>query len=142
MKKLLEKWINESDYEEGTDLLTIKNVRLSALLLCVAAELIAVFVGDPKTFGVGLLLGGIMAQLLFRQHELSISKMFSRGGNGRSDYFLRLILRGITLYAAIKNPKVSIIGCLIGLLSISYAIYLMAFLNAFILKKRKEEQDD
>ena len=140
--KFLQSWMNDENADGGSDLLTTKNVRLGALFLCAAAELIAVFVGDPKIFGVGLLLGGIMAQLLFRQHELSISKMFSRGGNGRSDYFLRLILRGITLYAAIKNPKVSIIGCLIGLLSISYAIYLMAFLNAFILKKRKEEQDD
>ena len=140
--KFLQNRINDENFGEENDLLTPKNVRFGAVFLCVAAELVAVFVGDPKIFGVGLLLGGIVAQLLFRQQELSISKMLTRGGNGRADYFLRLIIRGVALYAAIKNPNVSIIGCMIGLLSIPYAIYLMAFLNASILRKRKEEQDD
>ncbi len=143
MKKLLEKWINESDYEEGTDLLTVKNVRLSALLLCVAAELIAVFVGDPKTFGAGLLLGGGVAQLLFRQHELGIGKMLSGqkdpSKGGWMDYGLRLIIRAVAIFVAIKNPDVSILGCVWGLLSISYGIYALAFLNALIHKKRGKE---
>ena len=140
--KFLQNRINDENFGEENDLLTPKNVRFGAVFLCAIAELVVFFVGDPRIFGAGLLLGGIVAQLLFRQHELSISKMFARGGNGRADYFLRLIIRGVALYAAIKNPNVSIIGCMIGLLSISYAIYLMAFLNASILRKRKEEQDD
>ncbi len=141
MAKLLQNLINEYNGEEGTEVLTVKNVRLGALTLCVICEIAALFLTDWKIFGAGIILGGGIAQLLFRQHELGIGKMFS-GGNPKkitvSNYFIRLLIRGVAILTAIQNPNVSILGCVLGLLSISYAIYALAFLNAFLHRKKRK----
>ena len=141
MARLLQNLMNEYDGEEESRILNIKNVRLGALLLCVLCEAAALFFTDWKIFGAGLILGGGVAQLLFRQHELGIGKMFG-GGDPKnitvSNYFLRLLIRGVAVFAAIKNPNVSILGCVLGLLSISYAIYALAFLNAFLHRKNRK----
>lgn len=141
MAKLLENLMNEYEDDGDFDLLTAKNVRAAAVFLCVLCEVIALFLTDFKIFGAGLILGGGVAQLLFRQHELGIGKMLE-GGNAKktalSNYFIRLLIRGAAIFAAIKNPDVSILGCVLGLLSISYAIYALAFLNAFLHRKNRK----
>ncbi len=141
MAKLLQNLIDEYSGEEDPGVLNVKNVRLAALFLCVICEAAALFFTDWKTFGAGLILGGGVAQLLFRQHELGIGKLFSGGDPKRvtvSNYFIRLLIRGVAIFAAIQNPNVSILGCVLGLLSISYAIYALAFLNAFLHRKNRK----
>lgn len=141
MSKLLQNLINEYDGEEDSRVLNVRNVRVGALLLCLICEVAALFFTDFKIFGAGLILGGGVAQLLFRQHELGIGKMFDGGNPQRitvSNYFIRLLIRGVALFAAIQNPNVSILGCILGLLSISYAIYALAFLDAFLHRKNRK----
>lgn len=129
----------------GTDdsLVTVKNVRLAAVLLCVLCVVVSLFFGNIKTFVLGIFLGGAVAQLLFRQHELTVDKMFDEGKNPQSitvsNYFVRLVIRAVTLVVAFQNPNVSIIGCILGLLSVPYGIHALAFADWIIHRKNGKE---
>ena len=141
MQKFLNQMMNEYDGEDTV--VTVKNVRIAAVLLCVFCVLVAVFFGNIKTFVFGIFLGGAVAQLLFRQHELTVNKMFDEGKNPQSitvsNYFVRLIIRAVTLVVAFKNPDVSILGCILGLLSVSYGIHALAFTDWIIHRKIGKE---
>lgn len=108
--------------------------------------LISLFFADVKTFAAGLFFGGAVAQLMFRQHELTVKKSVAVS-NAKNitviNYFIRLLIRGIALVISILNPSISIVGCILGLLSISYAIYALAFIDYILHKKKgKEELDE
>ena len=123
--------------EEGT-LITVKNVRVFAVFICVFAVLVSLFFGAAKEVALGVFLGGAAAQLVFRQHEIAIGKsLFS--GSEKNDFILRLAIRIVVLVVAIKNPDVSFIGAALGLLSISYSICLLAFLNNLVSKQTGKE---
>ena len=49
------------------------------------------------------------------------------------------MIRIVVLVVAIKNPDVSFVGAALGLLSISYSICLMAFLDNLVRKKTGKE---
>lgn len=133
-----------SDSDEDT-LITVKNVRLGAVLICVIAVLVSLFFGAAKEVALGAFLGGAAAQLVFRQHELTVEKsLFSGSGKNAAiitvfNFILRLAIRIIVLVVGIKNPNVSFIGTALGLLSISYSICLMAFLDNLVRKKTGKE---
>ena len=55
------------------------------------------------------------------------------------NFILRLVIRIVVLVVAIKNPDVSFVGAALGLLSISYSICLMAFLDNLVRKKTGKE---
>ncbi len=137
---LLNRILDEID-EENT-LVTVKAVRVAAVLLCVIATLVSLFFTDIKIFAPGIFLGGAVAQLLFRQHELTVKKSISTGNTGITvkNYILRLLIRGMTVAVAIFNPNVSIVGCVLGLLSVPYAIYALAFLDHILHKKNGKEE--
>lgn len=124
--------LTDNGFDEEDGFVSTRNVRLGAAAICILAEFIAVFFTGWRSFGLGLLLGGAIAQLLFRQHEISISKII-QGKNPKSaavsNYLIRLVVRGAAIFIAIKNPDVNVIGCIIGLLSIPYAIYALAFID-------------
>lgn len=141
MPKFLNQMMNE--YDGGDTVITVKNVRLTAVLLCVLCVVVSLFFGNIKSFVLGIFLGGAVAQLLFRQHELTVDKMFDEGKNPQSitvsNYFVRLVIRAVTLVVAFKNPNVSIIGCILGLLSVPYGIYALAFADWIIHRKTGKE---
>ena len=132
-----------NEYDGGDTVITVKNVRLAAVLLCVLCVVVSLFFGNIKSFVLGIFLGGAVAQLLFRQHELTVDKMFDEGKNPQSitvsNYFVRLVIRAVTLVVAFKNPNVSIIGCILGLLSVPYGIYALAFADWIIHRKTGKE---
>lgn len=132
-----------NEYDGEDTVVTVKNVRLAAVLLCVLCVLIALFFGNIKPFVLGIFLGGAVAQLLFRQHELTVNKMFDEGKSPQSitvsNYFVRLVIRAVTLIVAIQNPNVSIIGCILGLLSVPYGIHALAFADWIIHRKTGKE---
>ena len=138
--KLFEKLTENENGDEKT-LVSVKNATLSGVFICVVSEIIAVFFTDGRSFGLGLLLGGAIAQLLFRQHKLSIEKLMESRSPKRaafSGYMIRFLIRGAAIFVAIKNPEVNIIGCVIGLLSVPYAIYALAFIDGILNKGGKE----
>ena len=140
--KLILNSINESD--EGT-LLTVKNIRVFAVFICVFAVLISLFFGAAKEVALGVFLGGAAAQLIFRQHEIAIGKSLFSGSEKNAsiitviNFIARLVIRIIVLFVAIKNPGVSFIGAAIGLLSISYSICATAFLDNLVRKTTGKE---
>ena len=129
---------------EGT-LITVKNVRVFAVFICVFAVLVSLFFGAAKEVALGVFLGGAAAQLVFRQHEIAIGKSLFSGSEKNAsiitiiNFILRLAIRIVVLVVAIKNPDVSFVGAALGLLSISYSICLMAFLDNLVRKKTGKE---
>lgn len=129
---------------EGT-LITVKNVRVFAVFICVFAVLVSLFLGAAKEVALGVFLGGAAAQLVFRQHEIAIGKSLFSGSEKNAsiitiiNFILRLAIRIVVLVVAIKNPDVSFVGAALGLLSISYSICLLAFLNNLVSKQTGKE---
>lgn len=140
MSKLLDRIMD--DYDENDTVINARNARITAVFLCVLCVLVSLFFGNVRVFAAGIFLGGAVAQLLFRQHELTIGKSIG-AANAQSvtvsNYMVRLIIKGVTVFIAIKNPDVSIIGCILGLLSVPYGIYVLAFADWIIHRKNGKE---
>ena len=142
MLKIIKRMIDESG--EKT-LLTVKTARVVAVFICVFAVIVSVFFGAAKEMALGVFLGGAAAQLIFRQHEITVWKSIGTGNEKNAatvtviNFLLRLVIRIVVLVVAIKNPNVSFIGAAIGLLSISYSICFMAYLNNLVEKKTGKE---
>ena len=140
MAKFLNQMMNEYEWEES--IITPRNARIAAGLLCLLFILGGFIFGDFIKTTKGVFLGGAVAQLLFRQHELTIGKSI-KSANPQSmtvsNYMVRLIIRGVTVFVAIQNPDVGIIGCILGLLSIPYGIYALAFTDWIIHRKTGKE---
>lgn len=126
--------------EENEDFYSPRRIRLVALGICAVCFGVGVMFTDWFSLLKGLILGYAIAVLLFRQHELSIGKLLSGKGNAdkasRMGYFVRMLIRGAAIYVAVKNPGVSIFGCVAGLLSIPYGIYALAFFDSFYQNKK------
>ena len=137
MAKILNQMINE--YGDGEDsIVTPRNARIAAVLLCLVFVLGGLAFGDFFKTAKGVFLGAAVAQLLFRQHELTIGKSIKSANSQSmtvSNYFVRLLIKGVTVFVAIQNPDVGIIGCILGLLSIPYGIYALAFTDWIIHRK-------
>ena len=133
--------MNEYEGEESS-IITPRNARIAAVLLCLFFILGGLVFGDFIKTAKGVFLGGAVAQLLFRQHELTIGKSI-KSANPQSmtvsNYFVRLLIKGVTVFVAIQNPDVGIIGCILGLLSIPYGIYALAFADWIIHRKIGKE---
>ena len=132
-----------NEYEENREtIITPRNARIAAVLLCVLFLLGGLVFGDFLKTAKGIFLGAAVAQLLFRQHELTIGKSI-KSANPQSmtvsNYFVRLIIKGLTVFVAIQNPDVGIIGCILGLLSVPYGIYALAFTDWIIHRKTGKE---
>lgn len=133
--------INDQSGDEDS-LITAGNARIAAVLLCVVFILIGLAFGDFFKTAKGVFLGGAVAQLLFRQHELTVRKSIKSAnpqGMTVSNYMVRLLIKGVTVFVAIQNPDVGIIGCILGLLSIPYGIYALAFADWIIRRKTGKE---
>ena len=141
MAKFLNQMMNEYEGEESS-IITPRNARIAAVLLCLLFILGGLVFGDFIKTAKGVFLGGAVAQLLFRQHELTIGKSI-KSANPQSmtvsNYMVRFIIRGVTVFVAIQNPDVGIIGCILGLLSIPYGIYALAFADWIIHRKTGKE---
>lgn len=140
MSKFLNQMMNEYDGEDS--IVTPKNARIAAVFICVICIIAGALLGYGAVTAKGVFLGGAVAQLLFRQHELTIGKSIKSEnpqGTTVSNYMVRLIIKGVTVFVAIKNPDVGIIGCILGLLSIPYGIYALAFADWIIHRKIGKE---
>ena len=142
---MLDRIQSRIEENEEETLITVKNVRVFAVFICVFAVLVSLFFGAAKEVALGAFLGGAAAQLVFRQHEIAIGKSLFSGSEKNAsiitiiNFILRLAIRIVVLVVAIKNPDVSFVGAALGLLSISYSICLLAFLNNLVSKQTGKE---
>ena len=142
---MLDRIQSRIEENEEETLITVKNVRVFAVFICVFAVLVSLFFGAAKEVALGVFLGGAAAQLVFRQHEIAIGKSLFSGSEKNAsiitiiNFILRLAIRIVVLVVAIKNPDVSFVGAALGLLSISYSICLLAFLNNLVSKQTGKE---
>lgn len=141
MPKFLNQIVNECENNEESIIIP-RNARFAALAICVLCVIGGIIFGDFAKTAKGVFLGGAVAQLLFRQHELTIGKSIKSAnpqGITVSNYMVRLLIKGLTVFIAIQNPDVGIIGCILGLLSIPYGIYALAFADWIIRRKTGKE---
>lgn len=139
MKKFINQRMNEND---DNGVITPKNARIAAALICVAVVIGGLAFGAFFKTLKGVILGGAVAQLLFRQHELTIGKSIVSENPQSvtvSNYMVRLLIKGITVFVSIQNPDVGIIGCILGLLSVPYGIYALAFVDWILQRKTGKE---
>ena len=76
---MLNQILNRINENEEETLLTVKNVRVFAVFICVFVVLVSLFFGAAKEVALGAFLGGAAAQLVFRQHEIAIGKSLFSG---------------------------------------------------------------
>lgn len=126
---------------EDDSIVTPRNVRVISAVLAAFVAVLSIFFTRDINFLIGLAVGTAVSNLLFRQHELSIDKMLSSGnpGKGTADYMIRLAIRGVVIYAAARRSLLCGIGSVLGLLTVPYGIYLLAFLENRILRKTEKE---
>ena len=138
---LFQNLVKNASEREGS-VLTPFNVRVTAAAVSAVAALVSVFFGDGLHMFLGLLLGCGIAELLFLQNERSIEQQLDNpekaGMIARRDYLVRLVVRIAAVVVGWLNPFTNIIGVIIGLLSITIAIYILTFVSAWQLKKEEQ----
>lgn len=136
--KIIKEILNE------TDLITPKIVRITALLLLVIIEIIGAICGYAYECFLGLLLGGIIDQLLFRQQELIAEKTVRNGKKSIAvfGYIIRMAIRSAAIIISIKRNDISILATIFGILSINYSILLISFINNRIIKANDINEDE
>lgn len=129
--------IPETEYEDT--LLTPRYVRLAALGFLAVCGIAGAVIGKASVCAMGLLLGGAVSLLLFRQQELSIRKAVETQNKFAVivPYVLRMAIRAAAVIIAIKREDVSVICTVLGLLSVPYSIYFLTFLDS-----RRQKPDD
>jgi len=117
-------WPGEVSVKDSTDLTASieKAVQRQAFLVLIVLSLLAV-IFLPLEFAEGLIAGGAISLLNFRDLKKSLERLFAALLDGNSAgsggfvgrYYLKLGLMLIVLAALIKNGNIDIPGLLIGL---------------------------
>ncbi|MDT8316634.1 MAG: ATP synthase subunit I [bacterium] len=115
---------DQVNVEDSTDLTAgmEKGLQRQALIVLILLSLLAVFF-LPLKFAAGLLAGGVISLLNFRDLKKSLERLFSALREGKHTgsagfvgrYYFKLALILIILAALIKNGNIDIPGLLIGL---------------------------
>lgn len=103
---------------------TIKNaIFLNIIFLLVGMW----FFENPVSFGLGLLFGAIIGVINFIELGRTLNRaVHMHPGKAQNytsiKYFARFFISAVVLYTAVKAEYISVIGTIIGLLSIKFVI--------------------
>lgn len=108
----------------------MKRLILQMVGISVLAGIIGLFfVGEPLVWVKGLAFGTIFSILRLRLMDLSVKKSVKmppkKAQNyAMSQYMLRYMLTAVILFIAALEPSISMIGTIIGLLTVKGSVYL------------------
>lgn len=110
----------------------IKKLHLANWLLTVALALAVFILGYERSVILGVILGGVIANLNFHSLHKDVKTFISRwGGKGRGlllvKYYARLAVVGVVLYFLITNKIVNPLSLLVGLSVVVINILRVAF---------------
>lgn len=113
-----------------------KTIKYSFAIFIFEAILIFVFGNPPMKYLGGLLLGYVFNLIFFRIMYLNAkSKVEMQAKRAKRfsiiNYTARYAITGVILYIAAVSPKLSLLTCFIGLLSIKLAIYVSTIVDYF-----------
>lgn len=89
---------------------------------------------NPLSFMLGTLFGGIFSILHFRLMQLTFKKAMAMPPAKaqkyvQTRYFLRFLITGVVIYAAIVTPWLNIVGVILGLIAVKISILINNFLS-------------
>lgn len=107
-----------------------KMIMLIVGLCCIVAGIGAV-ITKTYAFAFGVLYGGAFACFKVVLMEKTLTTAMDKGPKANSyvrlHYLLRFLLTGIAIVIAIYNPNISMLGAVLGIISLNVAAYLMMF---------------
>lgn len=107
-----------------------KYIRVAIILAIVSSLIIVIFFGFRKDLLLGLYLGTLISVLFFRLMYRNAIKAVEKDAKASkrftiNNYYLRLLLYGIILYAAYKNPNFDFYTTAIGFTMIKFSILIV-----------------
>lgn len=122
---------------------TCKQLIVGIIIICIvfmiAGGLVTYLVeGNVLSFGLGILLGGIIATILAIHMDHSVANALLRDSDGATKFMrkmsvLRLLIMAATLVLALTFPSVfNIIGVLLGILALKFSAYLQPLTSKYI----------
>lgn len=127
-------------YIKGKDLFSKRSILVTAFVLCMIFGAICSVFTKPYPVFFGLIFGYVVSVLTFRLLEMT-TKQIVEGDQGsaaktaKTNYFIRLIIKGAAFYVSISRPDMSMLGCGFGLVCVAYAIHILNFTDILISKK-------
>lgn len=114
----------------------VKVVKNAIIIVGVMAVLSAIFLTNKNPVLIGLVFGLLISILCFEQLSLAITKAMELPPEKAQifvgiRYFIRLFIYGAVLYISLKADYISVIGTLLGLISIKISIVLSALFDGF-----------
>lgn len=110
-------------------------LQLTILIVAILAIIFGISVivlDDPWVFAKGLAFGGIFSILKVKLMESTMKKAVKKDpakaqAYASLHYFLRYLLTGIVLVIGALEPSISLLGTVIGILSLKLAAYLQGY---------------
>lgn len=131
---------------------TAKKMMMLIIGLCCIVAGIGAVVTKSYVFSFGVLYGGAFACLKVVLMEKTITTAVEKGPKANSyarlHYLLRFFLTGLAIVIAIFNPNISMLGAVLGIISLNVSAYLMMFFQEKsgkepeIIMKVKEEMKE
>ncbi len=132
--------------EQPSTVETLSHRRILLLMAIVSAlGAIAGFIFISVSFGVGVLIGGILSLVNYYWIKQSLKSIFDKAVSGEKpiflglQYFFRYLTFGAILFFLYLTKSVPIVGVLLGLASFALAIIFEAIIRLFSSFSTKKE---
>lgn len=106
---------------------------------------IAGFIFADAGFGVGFLIGGVLAFVNYFWLKSALKNVFEKTAEGANasfltlNYFLRYAAIGFVLYAIYLTAKISMIAVLLGAGAFAFAVLIEGLIIIFLSFSKREE---
>ena len=134
----------KKESERITEFLSIRNVVITAGIICTIGGIIGMFFVSPVKWWGGAVFGYVINILCFRLMYLNLQSSLSKSAKASKavsfgGYSVRYLIKGVALYASYANNYLSAGSCIMGLMSISAAIHVLNILNIQLAKSKERE---